>query len=154
MSEKVYGFSGTNKCRKEVVSKEEYTKKVGQLDNDVSKLIPQNWISIMTVHQQGFSAINNMPRVYSFTENNLFGDSEQSYTVECMIHDFKNGTFVPVPVVNTTAEVQSSEVACAFYSITEDEVQVQLFVGISLAAYNLLKADSNKSLMGICRRYA
>lgn len=154
MSEKVYGICGTNKCRREVVAKEEYDSHNKELIEDLNKVVSKSRVQIMSVTSHGFLASNNRPGIYYFTENNMFGAEGCSYTVEIMIYDRKNMTYEPVPIIYSEARMQEeNNVTCAHYRITKDDVQTELYVSISTAAYNLLKSNSGKELIVICRWY-
>ena len=154
MAVKIYGIREDNKCREEVVSKAAYDKYNGDILKYLDRYVPKSWVQTMTATRQGFSKLNNLPDIYYFTENNIFGDEGCFYTVDFMIHDRGKMTYEPVPVVGSTAQAQQNNDACAYYRITKDEVQVELYVGINSAAYNILKSDSNKELEVICRYYA
>lgn len=149
MSEKVYGICGTNKCRKEVVPKEEY-------DNKISTLVPKDWIYTFTLYQAAFTR-DSTDNYYFAEVVSPFGNNPQ-FTVDCIVYGDYDKQYAPASMESSIGTVLASTGYSVYYGILLDDPtkeSASLYITINENLYNLMNFTPDKdSLIFICRRYA
>lgn len=130
MSEKVYGFSGANKCRKEVIPKEEQLQK------------------------EKFILYGRLFDGYEYTKENIFNYAIPAYTVDMVLYT-NQGKYTPIPLENSVEEVKQSSSICACYAATGKvgAQKAKLTIRISPALMDTLNAHNSNYIVVICQEY-
>lgn len=125
-----------------------------ELKSSMSKLTPKAWQQYDVRSGRHFAKNANGTAYLSYA--NIFGNSVDEFTIECLYYDSDEGTLLPIPYVNPNDFGNVTIKQYFTYKITTDSKgDVTAGITISKELYNFMeKNTTGRFLRIICRRHA
>lgn len=124
-----------------------------ELKSSMGKLTPKKWQQYVTCSSKHFSRNADGTAYIAFV--NIFGESVDEFTIECLYYDSDEDTLLPIPYVNLNDFGNVTIKRYFTYQITTDsKKKVTAGIRISKELYNFMEKNTvGRLLRIISRRY-
>lgn len=126
-----------------------------ELEGSMSNLTPKDWQTSKYVNAVNFTQNTNGTAYISY--DNIFIESDNKFTIECLYYDSNLSRYIPIPYVSPDDFGNVTIKQYFTYQITIDSTSqrnVTAKITISKALYDLIKVYwTTRFLRIVCRRY-